>query len=162
MRKISTSYCLIIFSLVSLNLIEKSSALWCYECVSNEPGCGEPFNWLWHWTSVCPEEDDVCLKIIEKKEGETVITRSCLSTMIGKRTDIPADRYEGCRNASVDVKLANYVFNNIKELDVKRNYYDSTTWCFCFLDHRCNGSGIIMPSITTLLFGLILIHSVRL
>lgn len=47
------------------------SALWCYQCVSTQPGCGTPFNWLWHWTKICPEDDDVCVKIIEKKGGIT-------------------------------------------------------------------------------------------
>lgn len=76
--------------------------------------------------------------------------------MRGIRTDIPADHYEGCRPAAVDLKLGNYVSNSIKELDIYRlvpvclgkaagvtkscfrKYYDNTTWCFCFLDHRCN------------------------
>lgn len=44
-------------------------SLWCYQCVSTQPGCGTPFNWLWHWTKVCPEDDDVCVKIIEQKDG---------------------------------------------------------------------------------------------
>lgn len=121
------------------------SAIWCYQCVSTQPGCGTPFNWLWHWTKVCPENDDVCVKIIEEKDGiytiynifknfqpfltitirikflgNQVISRDCLSSMQGLRTDIPADHYEGCRPAAVDVKLANYVNNSIKELDIQR------------------------------------------
>lgn len=52
--------------------------------------------------------------------AEEVITRDCLSSVKGIRTDIPADHYEGCRASTVDVKLANYVNNTIKELDIKR------------------------------------------
>lgn len=52
--------------------------------------------------------------------GEQVITRDCLSSLQSFRTDIPADHYEGCRPAARDVKLANYVNNSIKELDVYR------------------------------------------
>ncbi len=52
--------------------------------------------------------------------GQEVITRDCLSSIKGIRTDIPADHYEGCRPATVDVKLANYVNNSIKEIDIKR------------------------------------------
>lgn len=40
--------------------------------------------------------------------------------MQGIRTDIPADHYEGCRPAAVDVKLGHYVNNSIKELDIHR------------------------------------------
>ncbi|EEZ97935.1 uncharacterized protein crim [Tribolium castaneum] len=133
----------------------QASALWCYQCVSNQPGCGTPFNWLWHWTKVCPEDDDVCVKIIEEKDGNTMITRDCLSYLQGVRTDIPADHYEGCRPAALDVKLGHYVNNSIKELDVHRNFYDKTTWCFCFLDHRCNGGFTIHPSMGVLAGGVI-------
>lgn len=52
--------------------------------------------------------------------GEEVITRDCLSSVQGLRTDVPADHYEGCRPAAVDPKLANYVNNSIKELDIYR------------------------------------------
>lgn len=148
----------ILFTVFFIYLAKETSALWCYECVSNTPGCGEDFNWLWHWTTVCPEDDDVCVKILEKKDSETVITRSCLSNLIGKRTDIPADRYEGCRKASVNANLARYVNNSIKELDIKRDYYDSTTWCFCFLDQRCNGSSFILPSLGLILSSILFIN----
>ncbi|XP_066903461.1 UPAR/Ly6 domain-containing protein crim [Halyomorpha halys] len=116
------------------------STLYCYQCISTHPGCGTPFEWLWNWSQACPETDDRCVKLIERKGAVEVITRDCLSSLKSSRTDIPADHYEGCRPATVDVKLANYVNNSIKELDIKKNYYDETTWCFCFLDNRCNGS----------------------
>ncbi|XP_066258709.1 UPAR/Ly6 domain-containing protein crim [Euwallacea similis] len=133
-------------------IVSKSLAsIWCYHCISTQPGCGTPFNWLWHWTKVCPEEDDVCVKILEEKDGEVLITRDCLSSMRAIRTDIPADHYEGCRPAAHDAKLANYVNNSIKELDIYRNYYDKTTWCFCFLDHRCNGAQSLMAHMTMII-----------
>lgn len=78
--------------------------------------------------------------------ADVIITRSCLSSLRGLRTDIPADHYEGCRPAAKDVHLGHYVNNSIKELDIYRNYYDDTTYCFCFLDHRCNNSYVNSPS----------------
>lgn len=125
--------------------------LYCYRCVSTHPGCGDKFNWLWYWGEICPEPNDVCVKLIERKGVETVITRDCLSSLRSFRTDIPADHYEGCRPATVDVRLANYVNNSIKELDVKRNYYDETTWCFCYFDNRCNGAPAVTSSCTAIL-----------
>ncbi|KAF4529372.1 hypothetical protein B566_EDAN017640 [Ephemera danica] len=77
-----------------------------------------------------------------------IFTRDCLSALKSFRTDIPADHYEGCRPASRDVKLAHYVNNSINELDIRRDYYDSVTWCFCFFDDRCNGAGSLVSSIT--------------
>ncbi|CAG9768479.1 unnamed protein product [Ceutorhynchus assimilis] len=145
MKKSTYSICG--FLCLSLLISRGAASLWCYQCVSTQPGCGTPFQWIWHWTKICPEEDDVCVKVLEKKDGETVITRDCLSSLRAIRTDIPADHYEGCRPAAVDVKLANYVNNSIKELDIYRNYYDETTWCFCFLDYRCNSSSNLYPSI---------------
>lgn len=67
------------------------------------------------------------------------------------RTDIPADKYEGCREGRYDPKLANYVNNSIKEINVKRDYFSSTTFCFCFLDHRCNGSSTLSHSMILLI-----------
>ncbi|KAJ9584168.1 hypothetical protein L9F63_021465, partial [Diploptera punctata] len=120
--------------------------LYCYRCVSTHPGCGTPFNWLWYWGEICPEADDKCVKIIERKGAEHIITRECLSSLRGVRTDIPADHYEGCRPAAKDVRLAHYVNNSIKELDIKRDHYDETTWCFCYFDNRCNGAIITITA----------------
>lgn len=132
------------------------STLYCYQCISTHPGCGTPFEWLWHWSQACPEVDDKCVKLIERRGATEVITRDCLSSFKSIRTDIPADHYEGCRPATVDVKLANYVNNTIKELDIKKNYYDQTTWCFCFLDNRCNGATTVTTTIFLSIFSLLL------
>lgn len=45
------------------------SLLLCYQCVSTHPGCGSSFKWLWYKTVSCPEEDDICVKVIEKIGG---------------------------------------------------------------------------------------------
>ncbi|GFG36140.1 hypothetical protein Cfor_20855 [Coptotermes formosanus] len=65
-----------VFIILAAILISQASAwsplsLYCYRCVSTHPGCGTPFNWLWYWGEVCPEDDDKCVKIIERKGGNT-------------------------------------------------------------------------------------------
>ena len=80
-----------------------------------------------------------------------MVTRDCLSNLEAFRTDIPADKYEGCRPASKDVKLGQHVYNKIEELDVYRNHYDNTTFCFCDFDHWCNGSPSSLSGIWSLL-----------
>ncbi|XP_034170831.2 QVR superfamily protein crim [Osmia lignaria lignaria] len=150
--KLNKSTFIIVF-LLSV-LITEGESLYCYRCNSNQPGCGTPLNWLWYWGETCPEYDDKCVKIIEKKEAETVITRECLSSVRGFRTDIPADRYEGCRPAAKDVRLGHYVNNSIFQLDIHREYYDEVTWCFCYFDHRCNTAASITISTLLLLIGI--------
>ncbi|XP_050480474.1 uncharacterized protein LOC126868724 [Bombus huntii] len=137
-------------------LINKGDSLYCYRCNSNQPGCGTPLNWLWYWGETCPEYDDKCIKIIERKGAETMITRDCLSSVRSFRKDIPADRYEGCRPAAKDVQLGHYVNNSIWQLDIHRDYYDEVTWCFCYFDHRCNNADNITVSTVLLLLGIII------
>ncbi|CAG5075008.1 Protein of unknown function [Cotesia congregata] len=133
-------FLLLIFGLLNRQVSAAGGWLLCYKCNSNQPGCGTPFNWLWYWGEYCPEPDDVCVKVIERKGAETLITRDCLSSLKDFRTDIPADHYEGCRPAAKDVRLGHFVNNTIKELDIHRDYYDEVNWCFCYFDNRCNSA----------------------
>ncbi|XP_046650400.1 uncharacterized protein LOC124341361 isoform X1 [Daphnia pulicaria] len=138
MRIVFLLYCLVIGLSTFYSVQAQGVGLWCYKCVSTHPGCGKNFDWRWHWSYTCPDPNDKCVKIVEKKGAEEIITRDCLSSIKGIRRDIPADIYEGCRPAARDIRLAQYVFNDIDELDIKRNYYDNTTFCFCDFDQFCN------------------------
>jgi len=128
--------------LVTTLFFVKGLAIWCYRCTSATPGCSDKFNWrgIGFLGEACPEDDDICVKITERKGATEVITRDCLSALKPYRFDIPADKYEGCYQGAPDFNLAHYVNNTIKELDIKRNYFPFTEYCFCFLDHRCNSS----------------------
>jgi len=123
----------------------------CNVCVGTHPGCGlYDFDDRWYWGKMCPRYNDKCVKVIERKGAEVLVTRDCLSNLEGFRTDVPADKYEGCRPANHDVKLGQYVFNRLEELDVYRTYYDNTTYCFCDFDHWCNGATTTSTMATTI------------
>ncbi|XP_055385835.1 uncharacterized protein LOC129614898 [Condylostylus longicornis] len=135
-----------LFYIILLSIIwnlDVTFGIWCYRCTSAIPGCGENFNWrgIGYLGDQCPYDQDICVKVIEKKGAQVSYTRDCLSSL-NFRTDIPSDQYEGCRPAVRDVRLANYVNHTIKEHDVKRDYYNHVEFCFCFLDHRCNNANI--------------------
>lgn len=71
-----------------------------------------------------------------------IITRDCLSSLTF-RSDIPADKYEGCRPAAKDVRLGHYVNHSIKEHDIHR-------WVEClYFDLRNNSTFIFTESILT-------------
>ncbi|XP_017021305.1 UPAR/Ly6 domain-containing protein crim [Drosophila kikkawai] len=134
-------------------LIHEGAAIWCYRCTSATPGCAENFNWrgIGFLGEHCPEPNDICVKVTERRGAQETITRDCLSAL-SFRKDIPADKYEGCRPAAKMVKLGHYVNHTIKEHDIKRDYFTDTEFCFCFLDHRCNGtSGMRVSAILGLL-----------
>nr|ABR23435.1 kunitz-like protein [Ornithodoros parkeri] len=120
-----------------------SAEMWCYSCISNQPGCNEEVNWLIHHAITCPQPDDKCVKIIERKGEQVLYTRDCLSNLVSYRHDIPADTYEGCRPAAEAPKLAVYVDNSIKELELKRDYYSSVDYCFCEFYYWCNGASVV-------------------
>lgn len=48
-------------------------AIWCYRCTSATPGCAEDFHWrgIGYWGEQCPEDNDICVKVIERKKGTT-------------------------------------------------------------------------------------------
>jgi hypothetical protein len=49
-------------------------AIWCYRCNSATPGCSDNFNWrgIGYLGEPCPEDDDICVKVIERKGGKLV------------------------------------------------------------------------------------------
>lgn len=132
----SIIYGLVIFWAADLG----SGTMWCYSCISNQPGCKDDLNWFIHHAITCPRDDDKCVKIVERKGSEVLYTRDCLSNLQYYRHDIPADTYEGCRPAAESPKLAVYIDNDIKELELKRDYYTSVDYCFCEFYYWCNGS----------------------
>jgi len=152
-RKIMQQYSYLILPLLTLlNCVQQGnswktgleSGLICYQCVGTHPGCTlYNMDTRWYWGKICPRKDDRCVKLIERKGAEIMVTRDCLSNLEAHRTDIPADKYEGCRSGTHDVKLAQYTFNRIKELDTKRSYYDNTTWCMCQFDQWCNSAELV-------------------
>ena len=67
-----------------------SGIIYCYSCISTHPGCGlDTFRYSWHHSRRCPRPDDRCVKLIEQRGSEVVITRDCLSHFEGHRVDIP-------------------------------------------------------------------------
>ncbi|XP_054721457.1 uncharacterized protein LOC129231223 isoform X1 [Uloborus diversus] len=128
-----------LFFLLTLLFSTISCELWCYSCVSSQPGCEEFYvDWRIHGAITCPRDDDKCVKVIERKGVDKFITRDCLSNLESQKKDIPADRYDGCRKAAEQPKLAVYVENHISQLEIKNVHYDEVTYCFCEYDQWCN------------------------
>lgn len=55
----------------NLSLLISGIAIWCYQCTAATPGCSEPFNWrgIGYLGNPCPDDEDVCVKLIERKGG---------------------------------------------------------------------------------------------
>lgn len=76
-RAVNTSWRLVIIDMyfkINYVIIIKflGLAIWCYRCTSATPGCGENFNWkgIGYLGDACPEDDDFCVKITERKGGK--------------------------------------------------------------------------------------------
>ncbi|KAF7991431.1 hypothetical protein HCN44_002993 [Aphidius gifuensis] len=145
---------------IKLSGLSWGGRILCFQCVSNQPGCADDQSWWWFSGEYCPEDEDSCVKIIETKGVERVITRDCLSN-IKARTDIPADKYEGCRTYAKDVRLGHYVNNSIAQLDIHRNYYDQTEFCFCHFRNRCNAASGLTISGILITLGIIIHHFIN-
>lgn len=50
-------------------------AIYCYRCTSAYNGCGDKFHWrgIGFWGEPCPEDDDICVKVIERKGGKLLV-----------------------------------------------------------------------------------------
>lgn len=59
------------FTIKKINSIRIGNAIWCYRCTSATPGCAENFHWrgIGYWGEQCPEDNDICVKVIERKGG---------------------------------------------------------------------------------------------
>lgn len=53
-------------------LLILATSIWCYRCNSATPGCSDNFNWrgIGFFGDPCPEDDDICVKVIETKGGK--------------------------------------------------------------------------------------------
>lgn len=57
---------------ISNSKLNAGNAIWCYRCTSATPGCAEDFHWrgIGYWGQACPEDNDICVKVIERKGGK--------------------------------------------------------------------------------------------
>lgn len=60
--------------LIATTFSLKGLAIWCYRCTSATPGCADNFNWrgIGFLGEQCPEKNDICVKITEKRGGKSV------------------------------------------------------------------------------------------
>ncbi|KAK7081647.1 hypothetical protein SK128_013466 [Halocaridina rubra] len=145
-----SSFSVIFFVLSAV--VRTGWSIWCYRCVGSHPGCGMyDFDWRYYWSHSCPEPDDKCVKVIEEKGAQLMVTRDCLSYLEGHRRDIPADRYEGCRQAAPDPFLGHYIFPSVQEIDHKREHYSKVTFCFCDFDERCNSASSLSTNVVLMM-----------
>ncbi|CAH8528137.1 unnamed protein product [Schistosoma bovis] len=98
----------VIFSICLIHLAAEfvSAELYCYSCTSAQSGCGDPIDVrLMHWKKCSGRAliENYCVKLIEKVQDQTTVTRGCLSDLIMNtqyRLDMPQLRRHGyCVNS---------------------------------------------------------------
>lgn len=65
------------------------NAIWCYRCTSATPGCAENFHWrgIGFWGEPCPEDNDICVKVIERKGGIQFYSKKKIYNLICVRIE---------------------------------------------------------------------------
>ena len=54
------------------------ATLYCYSCVGTHPGCGlSTFRYAWNQGKPCPRYNDRCVKLIEQRGADVLVTRDC-------------------------------------------------------------------------------------
>lgn len=143
---------------LSLFLSETVNAnVWCYSCVSMQPGCDEfyvdwrvsarrcldtinlidsdsSFALQKHGNGITKLKNELIQKPSHHRK-RTLVTRDCLSNSVGLRSNIPANTFEGC-----------YPREQRHQRAGPRDYYDTVNYCFCGLDNWCNGLFAVKPS----------------
>ncbi|KAK2169787.1 hypothetical protein LSH36_7g17059 [Paralvinella palmiformis] len=118
--------------------LTSGSALQCYRCQSNQPGCGKEVNIrLQRWWT-CPDTgegggENFCVKVIKKRGSDEEYIRECLMTLrhnTGIRESLPTVQRHGyCEPAR----------NN----NPRDPFNENVIYCFCNDWNGCNtASGI--------------------
>ncbi|CAL8087320.1 unnamed protein product [Calicophoron daubneyi] len=148
-----------LFYITSFNLGYSQGYYWlfCYNCTSALPGCGDPIDVrLVHWrrcTGVNVNQD-YCVKFIEKVSDEVTVTRGCLSDFL-KNTQhrylMPqVHRHGYCGNAkdyqqSLMHRLKGDLLAETAMGLFTDEHEDYKRYCFCNDWNGCNHSSVNMP-----------------
>jgi len=132
---------LIVVGLELVLFVNTAVALYCYRCVSTQPGCGKELSIrLERWHS-CPDTgpyggENFCVKIIETFGSDTIITRECLSTL---------RHSERHREKLPTVQRQNYCQPG-RNNDPKHPYDSTKVFCFCNDRDGCNAAAKVFIS----------------
>lgn len=140
-----------LIALLIIHLAERASCLQCYKCVSTQPGCGKELSIrTQRWVS-CPDVgpfggENFCVKVIEFRGSNMVLTRDCLMTM---------RHSERHREKIPTVQRQNYCLPG-RNNDPNHPTDNNMVFCFCNDRDGCNGAhGINNISMLTVLGALL-------
>ncbi|XP_067943631.1 UPAR/Ly6 domain-containing protein crim-like [Watersipora subatra] len=129
-----------------LLILEKSTALKCFQCHSSQPGCGVySVDYILQGWKECPgteTDPPMCVKIKNTVGSQTTVTRGCLSTLLKEtqiREDMPSvRRHSYCIPAKSDSTYGpSYINSETKKL-----------YCFCNDLWLCNSASSFQATIS--------------